>query len=330
MKAPFLILLAVLTLLIATVQFQKSDKIIVPQKPVRTWQIKSIDTMKYSRDLAEEKLNDPLFDQVIDEQIKAIGQTGATYVAIATPYDEKFVPVLARWIEAARRYNLFVWYRGNFSGWEGWFGQGRSLTRQKHLELTRQFIQNHPDIFVDGDIFSPCPECENGGPGDPRYQTGIQEFRDFMISEHKASQEEFAKVNKKVATNIAPMNFDVALLVFDEKTTKEMGSIIAIDHYVKTPQKLAQDIDELNTRTRAKIFLGEFGTPIPDITGKLDYNQQAVWVEEALRLVAQKDYVIGLNYWVSHGGSTAIFNNDNSARPAADILKKYFSITKLN
>ena len=46
--------------------------------------------MKYSRDLSREKLKDPSFDVVIDKQVKAIAETGATHVAISTPYDEEF------------------------------------------------------------------------------------------------------------------------------------------------------------------------------------------------------------------------------------------------
>ncbi|MDP3888564.1 MAG: hypothetical protein Q8Q24_00825, partial [bacterium] len=91
----------------------------VPQKHIM--EFKSIDTMKYSRDIAREKLNDPSFDKVIDTQVKNIADTGATHVAIATPYDEEFLPILKRWVSSARKYNLKVWFRGNWSGWEGWF-----------------------------------------------------------------------------------------------------------------------------------------------------------------------------------------------------------------
>ena len=60
------------------------------------WTFQSIDTMKYSRDVAREKLYDPSFDAIIDRQVGAIAETGATHVAIAVPYDEEFVPFLER------------------------------------------------------------------------------------------------------------------------------------------------------------------------------------------------------------------------------------------
>ena len=79
------------------------------------WQVRSVDTMKFSRDLAREKLNDEVFNLVIEEQVKNISQIGATHVAIATPYDEEFLPFLRRWVNLARNYGLKVWFRGNWS-----------------------------------------------------------------------------------------------------------------------------------------------------------------------------------------------------------------------
>src|SRR3989339_521194 len=110
------------------------------QKPtVKFWRIQAVDTMKYSRDMARAKLNDSKFDITIDQQIHAIADTGANYVAIATPYDEEFVPILRRWVASARRYGLSVWFRGNFSGWEGWFEYPR-INQIQHLRATRAFI----------------------------------------------------------------------------------------------------------------------------------------------------------------------------------------------
>ncbi len=336
MKKIHLIFLALAVVVVLGVIYKKgstqnnnSQIIQSPQIEKRTWQIKSADTMKYSRDLALEKLNDPTFDQTINLQIKNIADLGATHVAIATPYDEKFLPILTRWVQAARRYNLKVWFRGNFSGWEGWFGKKRSLSREEHLDLTRQFISNHAELFADGDAFSACPECENGGSGDPRGSGDVAGFRQFMISEYQACLEEFSKLAKNVVCNLASMNYDVAKLVMDQNTAGAMGGIVAIDHYVKNPQKLSGDIVDLAAKTDAKIFLGEFGAPIPDIHGRLSDEEQAAWVEEALSMISKQDDVIGINYWVSHGGSTEIFNDDGSQKPTAAILKKYFKLQSL-
>jgi len=291
----------------------------------RVWQIKSIDTMTYSRDRAREQFNNQKFDETIETQISAIKNSGANYVAIDTPYDEEFYPFLERWVDISRNHGLNIWYRGNFSGWEGWFGYKKDLTREDHLALMRQFINKNGHLFEEGDIFDPCPECENGGPGDPRKTSDVVGFRQFMIDEHQAANEEFRKIGKNVRI-VGSMNYDVANLVMDEDTANSVGNLVVIDHYVKTPQKLADDIEKLAKKSSANIMLGEFGAPIPDIHGKLDEQAQAAWIEEALVLVSKKEEVIGLNYWVGFGGSTAIFNNNGSAKPAAKVLEKYFKL----
>lgn len=297
-------------------------------KEERVWQIKSIDTMKYSRDPAGEKLNDPTFDTTIEAQIKAISQTGVTHVALGTPYDEKFVPFLARWVKTARKYNLKIWFRGNFAGWEGWFGYKKDLDRSGHLVLMRQFINQNDDLFESGDLFTPCPECEHGGAGDPRQTGDVVGFRQFMTSEFQAANAEFRTVGKNVRT-VSSINYDVANLVMDEQTANAVGDLVVIDHYVKEPQKLADDIKALSQKTQSKIMLGEFGAPIPDIHGKLSQEQQAQWVDEALNLIQGQTEVIGINYWTSFGGSTAVFNSDHSPKPAAKVLEKYYRLQAL-
>lgn len=300
-----------------------------PEPPKRVWSIKSADTMKYSRDPSLEKLNDPSFDEVINSQVSAIKNLNATHVAIGTPYDERFNPVLKRWVKAARNNGLRVWFRGNFAGWEGWFGEGRSLSREEHLRLTREFIQKHPDLFRNGDVFSPCPECENGGPGDPRSNGDKEGHRKFLIDERNAALEEFKNMGKDIMV-LDSMNYDVARLVMDRETANSMGGIILVDHYVRTPEKLEADVKDLAASAEAKIMLGEFGVPIPDIHGNLSDQQQAEWIEKALSLLKDEQDLIGLNYWVTIGGSTAIYNKDSSPKPAVEVLKKYFSLTSLD
>src|SRR5512145_1714451 len=155
------------------------------------WQVQSIDTMKYSRDYSRRGLP----DYVIENQIKNIASTGATHVAIGTPYDDEFLPFLTAWVNAARKYRLNVWFRGNWSGWEKWFGYP-AINRETHLEKTLQFIKKHSELFMPGDIFTPCPECENGGEGDPRKTGEISDFRRFLIQEYQSCSEEFRRLNK--------------------------------------------------------------------------------------------------------------------------------------
>lgn len=323
-----LLIAGLLYLISAAGEISKQKEILFKEQNKRQWLIKSVDTMKFSRDVAAEKNNDESFDATIEEQIKSIVSTGATHVTVDTPYDEQFYPFLLRWVTIARRHRLNIWFRGNFSAWQGWFGYPKNLSQTEHIEQTRNFIINHSEIFLNGDIFSPCPECENGGPGDPRDTKLVDEYRQFLINERIAALEEFNKIEKKVMV-IDSMNYDVANLIMDKDTASAMGGIVVIDHYVKTAEQLKNDIATLSRKTNAKIVLGEFGVPIPDIHGRLNEQEQAKWIDDALDLISRQPELIGLNYWVSHGGSTSIFNSKNIQKPAARILEIYFKLESL-
>lgn len=293
-------------------------------KPVENrWKFESIDTMKYSRDLSREKMNDETFDKIINQQIELIAKTGATHVGIATPYDDEFLPMLRRWVKSARANKLKVWFRGNFSGWEGWFEYPK-ITREEHLVKTRQFIEKNGELFEDGDVFTPCPECENGGPGDPRFTGDIDGHRAFLIAEYKAANEEFERINKSVVTNYSSMNFDVAKLIMDRRTTREMGGVVTIDHYVKNPEKLSEDATYIAILSGGKVVLGEFGAPIPDIHGQLSEVEQAEWLRKALDSLDTNTHVIGLNYWVGTGGSTQLWDGNGVARAAVEEITTFY------
>lgn len=287
------------------------------------WAIQSVDTMKYSRDLSREKLKDPSFDKVIDQQISNISNTGATHVAIATPYDEEFVPILMRWVASARNHNLKVWFRGNFSGWEKWFDYP-AITRDEHAAKLTDFISGHRELFKEGDIFTPCPECENGGPGDPRVTKDISGHQLFLIREYDLATQAFRKIGTNVGVGYYSMNYDVARIIMDKPTTAALGEIVTIDHYVQTPEKMIQDIRALAKSSGGKIFLGEFGAPIPDIHGKMPEEEQRRWLSTALSLLARESSVAGVNYWVNVGGSTELWDKNGNSREAVTSLNQAF------
>lgn len=285
--------------------------------------IQSIDTMKESRDLSREKLRDEAYEESIRSQVAAIAATGATHVAVGTPYEEEFVPFLKKWVAAARLNNIHVWFRGNLAGWEGWFEYPK-IDRATHTAQTLDFIKNNPKLFKDGDIFVSCPECENGGPGDPRLTGDVEEYRKFLINEHEAVEKLFKKMGLDITTNLYSMNGDVALLVMDKETTSALGGVVTIDHYVETPQKMAQDTYNIIEQSGGKIVYGEIGAPILDIHNEMTAEKQAEWINGALYELAQNPDVIGINYWVNKGGSTQIWNDDNSPRSAVGVISRYF------
>lgn len=288
------------------------------------WPVQSVDTMKYSRDMARSRASDTAFDAVIDLQVSQIASAGATHVAIGTPYDAEFLPFLRRWVSAARSHNLKVWFRGNLSGWENWFGYP-SFPLQEHTPRIVQFIEGNPDLFSDGDIFTSCPECENGIFKDPRSTGKVEEFRSFLTSENQAVSEAFTRIGKKVSSNYYSANADVARLVFDPATTAALGGIVTIDHYVSTPEKLCADVSEIAAASQGKIVLGELGVPISDLHGSLTPKQQADWINSAFSCLLNIPEVVGINYWTGVGGSTSIWETSGTARPAVEVLKRFYS-----
>ena len=320
------VLLALITLNLTITYLKTSSTFIFefPKKPEYHLQVRSIDTVKYSRDIAREKEEDQSFDAVIARQVSDIAGTGATHIAIGTPYDAEFIPFLRRWVEEARKNNLKIWFRGNFSGWEGWFGYPK-INRETHTRLTGEFILNNADLFEDGDIFTPCPECENGGGGDPRRTGDVAGFRKFLIDEYTVAKDAFSKVNKKVLAGYFSMNGDVASLVMDKDTTTALGGIVVVDHYVKDVDTLIKDIRNYAQNTGGKVVLGEFGVPIPDIHGNMSEDEQNEWLKEAFEKFKQTPELIGVNYWLSVGGSTQLWDGDGMPKKAVETIKKYYS-----
>lgn len=300
-----------------------------PPLPDHFFTVESIDTMKYSRDMAREKLHDESFDAVINEQMKLIADSGATHVAIATPYDKEFLPILARWVASARAHGLSVWFRGNFSGWEGWFGY-KKITRAEHKKMLGSFIISNPELFVDGDIFTPCPECENGGPGDPR-QTGDKNgYNTFLVGEYSIAGDAFTQVGKSIA-QYPSMNADIARDVIDKETAKALGGTILIDHYVSSPEQFADDVVSIGKKLNASIGIGEFGAPVPDLNGDMSRGEQAQYIKNIFNLLYTKAGGVPIiNYWTLKGGSTALISDNGTPRTVYSVVQSYFSLPKVS
>lgn len=291
--------------------------------PQRFWKVQSVDTVKQSRDLAREKAGDLSYNAVIDRQMAAIAELGATHAAIDTPYDEEFVPYLTRWVSSARKHGLSVWFRGNFSGWEGWFSYP-PISRQDHMRKLRSFILSHREIFADGDVFTPCPECENGLAGDPRNTGDIAGFRSFLIEEQRIAKAAFASISRDVVPGYMSANGDVAALVMDKATAALTGGVVAVDHFVASPEKLSSDFREFSERSDSDVAAGELGAPLPDIHGYMTDDEQARWLDRALSGLAGVRRMQAVNYWVGFGGTTAIFDEAMRPKPAANILSSYY------
>ncbi len=298
-----------------------TSHIFVPQVSAaeRFFEVQAIDTMKTSRDRARAGAS----NETIDKQVQAIAETGATHVAIGTPYDAEFIPYMKRWVESARKHKLKVWFRGNMAGWEGWFEYPK-ITRDEHKTEIRKFILANPDLFEDGDVFVSCPECENGGPGDPRQTGDTEGFRKFIREEYNLTYRAFQRINKNVIINYYSMNGDVARLIMDKTMTSKIGGIVTIDHYVETPEELLRDVDMYAAESGGKVVLGEWGAPIPDIHGEMSEVEQAAWLEDSLSKIILNKNLVALNYWTFTDSSTQLWTAQGEPKQGVAVLKRYF------
>lgn len=288
------------------------------------WNFQCVDTMKYSRDAAGQFKTNPN-DAFIDREVKLIADMGATCVSIGTPYDEEFVPVLAKWVGAARKHGLSVWFRGNMSGWEGWFNYPRFTSGDQHHPGVYNLITKHPDLFREGDIFTPAPEPENGILGDPRSsQSNREAFVKWLPLSYENCVKAFAHIKVAVDCGYYSFNGDVAREIIDKELLVKIGDVIVIDHYVREPERLAKDIQSLHKKLDSLVMLGEIGGPIPDIHGDMTPEEQADYMREVMEvLYKDRDSIIGLNYWVLRGGSTELVT-DEGTKPAYDVMREYF------
>lgn len=287
------------------------------------WKYQCIDTMKTSRDRARSVPKEGNPRGVIVGELEMIKDLGGNCVAVGTPYDEEFIPYLKMWAEEAHKRNLTVWFRGNFSRWEGWYGYPKDLTPSDHLKLTEEFIKNHSDLFADGDAFDPCPECEGYGPWNvPEDNASYLQFRQLQVL---TLDRLFANLRKKVITNRLSTIGGRARDVYDAETIRELRGMVTIDHYVENTEDMETYIRYFSDEFGAQTFVGEFGAPNPGINGEMDEDEQASFIESIFEVLYEnrKD-VSGINYWVLRDGTTSLLNPDGTYRKAAYIIKSFY------
>ncbi len=302
--------------------------VIKPILAAELWPIESIDTMKFSRDISRE----PDILSRIPKYVEAAAKVAPTHIAIATPYNEEFYPVLSTWVSEARKHNIKIWFRGNWAEWEGWFGYKKFANYTDHHQKTYDFILKHPELFEDGDIFTPAPEPENGGLGDPRgSKEKTEKFQAFLIESYDTCEKARKVIEKNFKCGYFSVNGDVARESLTKEVVAKTGGVVVIDHYVKDPNKLVTDIQSLHEKYDAPIVLGEFGAPIPDIHGKMTENQQAEYIAETFSKVLKLgDIVEGINYWTAFGGSTALFENNLDPKKAVDTIASFYNAPRLS
>ncbi len=292
------------------------------------WPNQCIDTMKHSRDAARQFLADQVQAQsFITNEVEVVKNLGANCVAIDTPYDEEFSPVLRMWVDSAHLAGLNVWLRGNFSGWEGWFDYPKFTSEEQHHIALQKFLVNHSELFREGDIITPAPEAENGIIGNPWESQDRQvRLRNFLVKSYQVCNKTLADVGKsKVSCGYFSANGDVAEKILDPITIAQTGGVVVIDHYISSIERMNNDIERLGAVQKAKVAIGEFGAPIPDINGDMTQQQQADFVRGLLNsFYVHKSNISLINYWVLRSGTTALLNDDGSRRLVAEAIADYY------
>ena len=82
--------------------------------------------------------------------------------------------------------------------------------------------------------------------------------------------------------------------------------------------------ESIINKSEGSIVLGEIGIPIPDIHGKMTELEQGQWLDKTLAGLIKIDKVIGLNYWLNSGGSTALWDSQGEAKPALFSLRRFY------
>jgi len=299
----------------------------VAEQTTKFWNFQCLDTMKYSRDMAREYAARLDLADFANREMELIKESGASCVSIGTPYDEEFAPYLTAWVKAAREKGLAIWFRGNMSGWEGWFDYPKFTSTEEHHAGIRKFITSHPELFRAGDIFTPAPEPENGMIGDPRRsQANYDSFHAFLPKSYETCLNSFIEAGiADVTCGYYSLNGDVANEVMTKELLVEIGDVLVIDHHVETPERLVSDIQALHEKFGSSIVLGEFGAPIYDIHGQMTDVEQAQFVTSVMKaLYNQQDLILGLNYWVLRGGSTGLVDESTGApKLAYESLRSY-------
>lgn len=305
-----------------------------PELPIsngETWRIRSIDTQvisKHWEDVSPESIN---------QQVLMLKALGVNYIAIGTPYDRP--EEMRMWVEAIHREGIHVWFRSHWLEWEGDDGKPATMTSEEYLRRTSAFIRANPDLFKEGDSFTVAVEPEQVGVGLGKRFLDWNEYRNFLLLQISTANAAFEQIGleRKIYTNWISVNGWVVENEFNQELVNKMG-LITVDHFVHQSQTLGKindgeavventekDLDRFHEKWGVPIMLGEWGY---QIFQEVPEDVQAEVVSKMFARLKDKDYLIGINYWVHMGHNSKIINDtygdELTYRKAAGVIKTYF------
>jgi hypothetical protein len=302
-----------------------------PKAPSGTWSIRSIDTQVISKHWQD------VTPKSIEQQVSMLKELGVNYIAIGTPYDRP--EEIRMWADEIHKQGLNVWFRSHWLEWEGDDGRPATMSSDEYLRKTAAFIRANPELFKEGDSFTIAVEPEQVGVGLGKRFLDWDAYRRFVLLQVTTANHAFKDIGmeNKIHTNWISVNGWIVDNQFDKNLVEKLG-LITVDHFVGQSQtrgdlsdgddtiKLTEeDLDRFHNKWEVPILLGEWGYQIYQETPE---DLQADVVNNMLTELQNKDYLVGLNYWVHMGHNSKIINDefgdDLSFRQAAGVLQSHF------
>ncbi|HLD11532.1 MAG TPA: hypothetical protein VJB91_01355, partial [Patescibacteria group bacterium] len=301
----------------------------------KTWDIQSVDAMKYTKDVICSPKDEVWIGKWVDKAV----EIGATHVAVSTPYDNpkcgNAVEYTKTWIRVIRSKGLHVFHRQMPLQFEGIYDNPKS-PGTNFITQVSNYIKANKENYQEGDIFTPVPEPQNGGIAGVSYCAqntcifnNASSFNKWLRDITVSSRDAFASIGLKDKVKVGYYGFDGYIAWghnnpdwqgkgFLENDTVNLIGHIAVDHYPEAVgTSMGPDLEELEKRFPGiPIIIGEWGT-----IGWGDTEQQ---VRNSMG-GAKKSSVVGFNYWhLGPGGNEALINNDFSNRPQFDEVQLFY------
>jgi hypothetical protein len=304
---------------------RKASRVAVTLRSARSWSIRSIDTMAWSKD----HLDGQVPASVIYRVLATDRSAGANTVAIEVPYDSasSYSPQVtpgyeATWVDAAHALGLHVWFRSQWNSWQGDYGfaketpttnPGRQLGTaaavlvgkepDSYLGLTYHWILSNRGYFHSGDIFTPAAEPDNAGiepycTSECMFSSAAV-FNQWLQDSMTVARAAFASEHIDVRVGywgISGWNGTHGLLT--AATVEAMG-VLAVDDYFKSRQALVGNLASIESTYHVPLVVGEWG----DIWDGGDQSAMVPEIDSIMSSVARLAYVQGFNYWRDIGES---------------------------
>jgi hypothetical protein len=313
--------------------------------PGKTFEVRSVDAMAWTQDRVMPEVQPS--DQFIEEFVDLAHGLSVTHIALSVPYDDPpgtqegtSLSFLQRWILAIRNRDLKVWFRMSPVAYKNFYDAGYDFRPEAHQETIVRFIQDNPDLFREGDIFTPIPEPQAGHvwgvncDGDCMFQ-GVNELAQWMNDTKAATEQAFAGIGLEGRVDVGKWGLDGFILWGDRneawQSREDLVPLRSLlleadegylcpDHYFPGSVKPSNEFGTIRSLfPKAKLWICEWGATA---------GQSPDYVRQIMEAALQSG-VSGFNYWqAGPAGPESLFrfNQEGSLEPTElyPVVQKYF------